>query len=81
VVELKDGTRLIGEIAATKECVTIRTPLGTLEVPALDVARPGQGPSCSQAQGARCAAATKCGLADGRHVDLQHGLYRVVRRR
>jgi HEAT repeat protein len=39
VVELKDGTRLIGEIAATKECVTIRTPLGTLEVPALDVAR------------------------------------------
>src|SRR5262249_51505239 len=39
VVELKDGTRLIGEIAACKEIVTIRTPLGALEVPALDVVR------------------------------------------
>jgi hypothetical protein len=77
VVELKDGTRLIGEIAATKDVVTIRTPLGALEVPALDVTRQVKRSELLPKHKALAAAA-------GDEVrawvtvatwDLQHGLY------
>jgi hypothetical protein len=39
VVELKDGTRLVGEIVADAAKVSLRTSLGVIEVPALQVER------------------------------------------
>lgn len=39
VVELKDGTRLVGEVVADKGDVTLRTSVGTMTLPAANVAR------------------------------------------
>jgi len=77
VVELKDGTRLIGEIAATKDVVTIRTPLGALEVPAFDVTRQVKRSELLPKHKALAAAAgdeVRAWLTVATW-DLQHGLY------
>jgi len=77
VVELKDGTRLIGKIAATKDVVTIRTPLGALEVPAFDVTRLVKRSELLPKHKALAAAAgdeVRAWLTVATW-DLQHGLY------
>src|SRR5262249_13057077 len=77
VVELKDGTRLIGEIAASKETVTFRTPLGSLEVPALDVVRQQRRNELLPKHRALAAGAgdeVRAWLTVATW-DLQHGLY------
>jgi hypothetical protein len=78
VVELKDGTRLVGEVVADKGDVTLRTSVGTMTLPAMEVAR-----STKRAELLATHRSLVLSAGDRAHAwltislwSLEHGLYR-----
>jgi hypothetical protein len=78
VVELKDGTRLVGEVVADKSDVTLRTSVGTMTLPANEIARATKRGELLSTHRALIASA-----GDRAHAwltisiwSVEHGLYR-----